>query len=215
MSEDYQRTARALARETEMNPASKARIEQTLLRAMALPPSAFARSAPADRRSLGGGWSGGRVWIPAAAAILLIAGALFVWRMNRTLPIGETRVMSAVSKPTAPVTRMTDKATDQTPDVTVTAATARSARPIRKTTRRATATVVNPAGFVELPWTVGLPAFESGEIVRMEVPVASLPAYGIDISAGANRPVEADILIGQDGFARAIRLVANSARSVQ
>jgi hypothetical protein len=49
----------------------------------------------------------------------------------------------------------------------------------------------------------------------MEVPVASLPAYGIDISAGANRPVEADILIGQDGFARAIRLVANSARSVQ
>jgi hypothetical protein len=69
---------------------------------------------------------------------------------------------------------------------------------------------------VELPWTAGLPAFESGEIVRMEVPVASLPTYGIDISSGAgNGPVAADVLIGQDGFARAIRLVTNTARSTQ
>jgi hypothetical protein len=66
-----------------------------------------------------------------------------------------------------------------------------------------------------LPWSAGLPAFESGEIVRLEVPVASLAAYGVDISSGADRPVEADILIGQDGFARAIRLVTNSTRSVQ
>ena len=74
--------------------------------------------------------------------------------------------------------------------------------------------VVTPSGFVDLPWTAGLPAFESGEIVRMDIPVASLPTYGIDISSGPGRgPVEADVLIGQDGFARAIRLVASSSRS--
>jgi hypothetical protein len=73
-----------------------------------------------------------------------------------------------------------------------------------------------PSEFVELPWTAGLPAFESGEIVRMELPVASLPAYGIDISPGTgNSPVQADILIGQDGFARAIRLVNSNVRSTQ
>lgn len=127
----------------------------------------------------------------------------------------ETTVMSAVSKTNAPVSLSTEKATDRAPVVAGTAATTRASRPSGKTPRRASATVVRPTGFVELPWTAGLPAFESGEIVRVEVPVASLPAYGVDISAGADRPVEADILIGQDGLARAIRLVTNSARSVQ
>jgi hypothetical protein len=67
-----------------------------------------------------------------------------------------------------------------------------------------------------LPWTAGLPAFESGEIVRMDIPVASLPTYGIDISSGTGRgPVEAVGLFGQDGFARAIRLVTTTSRSTQ
>jgi hypothetical protein len=58
--------------------------------------------------------------------------------------------------------------------------------------------------------------FESGSIVRMEVPVASLPAYGIDISpAAGGGPIEADVLVGQDGQPRAIRLVTNSSRSTQ
>jgi hypothetical protein len=51
-----------------------------LLRAVSwLPPSAFARSASADRRSLGGGWSGGRTR-PAAAVILCVA--LCGWRLH-------------------------------------------------------------------------------------------------------------------------------------
>jgi hypothetical protein len=50
----------------------------------------------------------------------------------------------------------------------------------------------------------------------MEVPVSSLPAYGIDISpAAGGQPIEADVLVGQDGQPRAIRLVTNSARSTQ
>ena len=60
-----------------------------------------------------------------------------------------------------------------------------------------------------LPDAVGLPAFESGNIVRIEVPVAELPAYGLKIPAAAARSnVEADVLVGQDGQARAIRLVS-------
>jgi hypothetical protein len=52
--------------------------------------------------------------------------------------------------------------------------------------------------------------------MRIELPVASLPAYGVDISPAADdRPVEADLLVGQDGQARAIRLVTNSSRSSQ
>jgi hypothetical protein len=42
----------------------------------------------------------------------------------------------------------------------------------------------------------------------MELPQAALPAYGLEIVPGRRTPVEADLLIGQDGQARAIRLVA-------
>jgi len=62
-------------------------------------------------------------------------------------------------------------------------------------------------GFVALPAAIGLPDFESGVIVRMELPVAALPSYGIDVVSDSKTPVEADLLIGQDGQARAIRLV--------
>jgi hypothetical protein len=71
---------------------------------------------------------------------------------------------------------------------------------------------VQAEGFVALPSAAGLPDFESGEIVRMEIPLTSLPAYGIDIVPDAERsPVEADLLVGQDGQARAIRLVTKAA----
>jgi hypothetical protein len=62
--------------------------------------------------------------------------------------------------------------------------------------------------FTPLPGASGLPAFESGSIVRVELPVAALPAYGLSIVPDPTRPaVEADVIVGQDGQARAIRLV--------
>ena len=75
--------------------------------------------------------------------------------------------------------------------------------------------VIRPQGFVAVPTAAGLPRFESGVIVRMSLPVTALPSYGVDISpASSDEPVEADVLIGQDGLARAIRLV-NTSRSQQ
>jgi hypothetical protein len=208
MSEEYQRTAKALARETEMNPASAARIEQALLTAMA---SRDAVDLPSRHTWLPP--LGGRFWMSAAAAILLVTGALFVWQTSRSVMVKETIIEPTNSKPEASAAPVTENAVEQTQVVPTKRSVTHRQHRIRQTPQRAL--VINPAGFVELPGSAGLPAFESGEIVRMEVPMASLPAYGIDISAGADRPVEADILIGQDGFARAIRLVTNSARSVQ
>jgi hypothetical protein len=67
---------------------------------------------------------------------------------------------------------------------------------------------VRPTGFVPLPGAAGLPPFESGTIERVELTLASLPAYGVAIAPDAvGNPVAADILVGQDGQARAIRLV--------
>ena len=64
-----------------------------------------------------------------------------------------------------------------------------------------------------LPGAAGLPDFESGQIIRMEIPLTSLPTYGIEFCPNRKEtPVAADLLVGQDGQARAIRLVTTSGR---
>jgi hypothetical protein len=72
---------------------------------------------------------------------------------------------------------------------------------------------LSPEGFVSLPAAASLPDFERGEIVRLEIALAALPIYGVEIPPDAvNRPVQVDVLVGQDGHPRAIRLVDIRAR---
>jgi hypothetical protein len=63
------------------------------------------------------------------------------------------------------------------------------------------------AGFYPLPEAEGLPPVENAMVVRVQLPVSSLQLMGVPIgeeSAGAS--VQADLLLGQDGLARAVRL---------
>jgi hypothetical protein len=72
-------------------------------------------------------------------------------------------------------------------------------------------TTIRPAGFVAIPGAAVMPPVESGAIVRVAVPVAELPSYGIAIVPElVDGTVEADFFIAQDGQARAIRLVNDS-----
>ena len=64
------------------------------------------------------------------------------------------------------------------------------------------------AGFYPLPDADGLPPVESAMVVRVQMPMASLELIGFPINQDrvADR-VEAEVLLGQDGLARAVRLV--------
>lgn len=62
-------------------------------------------------------------------------------------------------------------------------------------------------GFVSWPGSEALPAFESGSLVRVNLPVTTLPALGLAAPDGEAAVVPADIVVGQDGLARAVRLV--------
>ena len=65
-----------------------------------------------------------------------------------------------------------------------------------------------PSEFVPWPGAAALPAFESGQLVRTELPASVLPLLGISrADAPADGHVTADVLYGQDGLARAVRLV--------
>jgi len=78
---------------------------------------------------------------------------------------------------------------------------------------RATGTI-RPLGFVDIPGAAALPPMESGAIVRVAIPVAALPSYGIQIAPdfGVER-VEVDLMVAQDGLPRAIRFVNDSLTS--
>lgn len=61
--------------------------------------------------------------------------------------------------------------------------------------------------FTALPYVVQPSEFERTEVVRMTVPVAELIAAGYPMQPDPGAAVEADILLGQDRRARAVRLV--------
>lgn len=86
--------------------------------------------------------------------------------------------------------------------------------PRRTTSRRAPRTPAAPVlsldDFIALPAAAGLPDLESGRVVRVDLPLAALPSLGFEVVPGAPAAeVRADVLVGQDGQARAIRFVTD------
>jgi hypothetical protein len=51
------------------------------------------------------------------------------------------------------------------------------------------------------------PRFESGELIRIDIPDSMLPALGLWPRPSEAGALQADVLVGQDGLARAVRLV--------
>ena len=90
------------------------------------------------------------------------------------------------------------------------------ASPARERAQSATSRTASSVEFVRIPSAIGLPELESGTVLRMELPLTALPEYGLDIAPDAMRTsIEADVLVGQDGQPRAIRLVGIPERVAQ
>jgi hypothetical protein len=65
--------------------------------------------------------------------------------------------------------------------------------------------------FIAIPYTLPLEPYERADVMRMDLPVSALIAAGLPMSMmdpGAR--VQTDVLVGQDGRARAIRLISFS-----
>jgi hypothetical protein len=67
--------------------------------------------------------------------------------------------------------------------------------------------IVDLGDFVPWPGAQAWPPFESGELMRVDLPLSALPALGLLPPVSPASIVQADIVVGQDGFARAVRLV--------
>jgi hypothetical protein len=62
--------------------------------------------------------------------------------------------------------------------------------------------------FISLTQGYSLAMPEGGQVVRVELPRATLASFGLPVNAQRiNEPVKADVVVGNDGIARAIRFV--------
>jgi hypothetical protein len=80
-------------------------------------------------------------------------------------------------------------------------------KPVSSSSRGVPHEAEPPSEFVMVPGAAALPPMESGELLRMFVPVSMLPSLGVAPPANAVTRVRADLIVGQDGLTRAVRLV--------
>jgi hypothetical protein len=145
------------------------------------------RPAPVGRRHL---------WIPAtiAAAALLAAGAGYRMTHRST---GSNRAVIAelplrVEPPTAVAEEPPARAVEPAP------ATGRPVRAARASQRDGL--------FFPLLYGDDLSGLEAGRVVRVRLPGTALASFGVPVSEERRTErVEAEVLLGEDGLARAIR----------
>ena len=131
------------------------------------------------------------VWTGLAAAALIF-GAVLTWQFANG-----PGAPGIASPPTAMVAQEIQQAQALEPGLSIASAEQPAARPagaLVQATDLLSPVSSDATDFVAWPGATAWPPFESGELIRVELPVDG----GV---------VEADVLIGQDGFARALRLV--------
>jgi hypothetical protein len=203
--------------EAAPQPSGSDAIEAQLLQAFAAQHADESRRASSSRRpvTVRPAWG----WL-AAAAVLVLAAVLWRGTDRWRSPDGAAPVPPDLSSAPADTLAAAPTAAGPAPrrDRVTIPAPLRDAPPQtapgRAPAARRPAQAAARAGddevlrFVSLPAAIGLPAFESGRIVRVELASAVLPAFGFDVVPGSESGVvEADLLIGQDDQPRAIRFV--------
>ena len=161
-------------------------------------------------------------WAIAAAAAILILIALVALRANQSLQeppkqAKETQVAPDVAPP-APEKESPEKKESDTP---VTPRRnlqnyAAANRPRRAAPRAETVNAKDTAAgdyeittdFIPLNYRGRLADLEGGQVLRVELPRSSLASFGLPVNLErAGERIKADVVVGNDGMARAIRFV--------
>jgi hypothetical protein len=139
-------------------------------------------------------WRWGATWAAALLLALLSAGVLWLKPKPGAPPPEAAQ---------APPTNFIPPASEQNP------APALAQRLKQRRVVRPTPTTIEaPAPFYPLVAEGEMTPLESGRIVRAEVPAATLINLGVPLPETAlTQPVQAELILGQDGLARAIRFL--------
>jgi hypothetical protein len=173
--------------------------------ALAAPAAAMSISSGAR----GPGWTAWRPWLAAAAAVSIVVGGAAAWRAHsvsvRPGALGVQRQTLATAREAPPA--LPAPAADGERFQGFEAAPTADGAPGRRPAPRRLARGAARAEFVAWPGARALPAFESGQLVRTELPVSVVPLLGLRVEAlPEGGTVAADVIVGQDGMPRAVRL---------
>ena len=182
-----------LAQETDV-PAADPQLEQDLLDAF---DAAWQQRQREPLRS--------PRYLPAAAALLALA-ATIAWMVARgpaEVVTPPTPTVVASAKPIENAAPWSVPApTPRNPAAVTTAARTHRARP--RTPPPPAQTAVE---FVAWPGATRLPTFESGYLMRVDMPVSIVLSLGLVPQMPQATFVQTDVLVGQDRLPRAVRLV--------
>ena len=170
-------------------------------------------------------------WISAAAAVLLLAVGILGWRwyvasapqpieqassqntaakIGATAPVKPAVVAVSPSQPRNASTPLVSRRF-QSPKHSTTPATRlnvakRATEPSLSATTHETKEITT--AFVPLGYGSALDLQDGGQMVRVELPRSALARFGLPMNMNrANEKIKADVLVGADGLARAIRFV--------
>jgi len=158
--------------------------------------------------------SSSRYWLAAIAAMLLIAISVVVFRWSNR-PVDDRREAVKREEPQSKPT-VNDKSNEQlVKDVEKDSLPHRpKPKRVRPVSRPDSAQVANHAtkeiatDFIPLSYMSAASLQDGGQIVRVQLPRSALANFGLPVNMDRyNEKVKADVLVGVDGMARAIRFV--------
>jgi hypothetical protein len=119
-------------------------------------------------------------------------------------------IVMALWLESAPAPKKIEAHVTPAPQAAVVEASTPVPAPVKRIRKRRVQPAPKPeAPFIAIPYTPPLDPRERVEVVRMDMPVAALIAAGLPVGpADPASHVRTDVLVGQDGSARAVRLVA-------
>lgn len=152
-----------------------------------------------------------------AAALLVAVLGIVAVRMLRTPLPDQARELAPATKAPAPAvplhpsaeTRAEQGAAKQAQQQTASAVKP-APKPARRAIAKAAPEVIEVAtDFFALTSAGDLNSMESGQLVRVQLPRNAMASYGLPVNQERlDKPVTAQVLIGQDGVARAIRFLS-------
>ena len=178
-----------------------------------------------------------RYWMSAAAAVVLMVFGLLAWR-SRVASLRPPPVQASSNSATGPLTVSPKQPQSQTVEVTTTPSSPRLLKPVvrkslsrrhpapsqlaKSDVKQSTVAQVVPATnlevkelsteFVTVGYGNALDLQDGGQLVRVELPRSALARFGLPMNMDrADERIKADVLVGTDGLARAIRFVETKA----
>ena len=158
-------------------------------------------------------------WVLAAAAAILIASGFVVYRAVRNDPRKDDRALIKETPPPQPAVKREEQVEKKIvePEPPLESRAPRSRHGSRRRLNKPfiidnVTTYAEDSeystDFFPLGYGGDQNPMERGEVIRVQMPRSALIAFGLPVNVErADMPVKADLLVGEDGMARAIRFV--------